>query len=540
MSSGPPRLQAPTENGRILAVPSLSRIEPVLQANRRLFQHGTVAIAGRSLADLRVQARAEAVAAARAYLREAGQVVPDHGTEYFLLGGHQPELFHPGVWLKNFALAGLAEKLHGTALNLVVDNDIAKSTVLRLPARSIAADMGVLDAERDRPWLLRLPIDVWNGDAPYEERHVRDEALFATLVERAEGWTRDWGFTPLLPKFWSEARKQAGRTTLLGERLAATRRAFEHAWGCRNLEAPISQLCRGEAFAWLAGDILCNLPRFHDVFNRAICAYRKQHGIRSRNHPMPELACEDHWLEAPFWTWQAGNVRRRRLFVQSRGSTLHLRAGADILATLDSTSPVTLVKEFNDLQAVDQGKIRIRTRALTTTLLARLLIADVFMHGLGGGLYDAITDEVIRGYYGMMPPSFLVVTGTLRLPFAEANPDFHRSCNVERRLRELRHNPQAHAAAAAIGDLVEEKEGWIARAPSSRADRRERAHALRQVNRKLAGYLDEPRKRLEEELARCQRERLTQRILGRRDFAFCLYPETELRSFISRLRLGER
>ena len=51
-----------------------------------------------------------------------------------IVTGHQPELFHPGVWVKNFALQGLARADGATALNLVVDYDTVKATVLRVPA----------------------------------------------------------------------------------------------------------------------------------------------------------------------------------------------------------------------------------------------------------------------------------------------------------------------------------------------------------------------------------------------------------------------
>ena len=40
-----------------------------------------------------------------------------------VMGGHQPDLFHPGVWLKNFVLYAYAQTVGGTAINLVVDTD---------------------------------------------------------------------------------------------------------------------------------------------------------------------------------------------------------------------------------------------------------------------------------------------------------------------------------------------------------------------------------------------------------------------------------
>ena len=49
--------------------------------------------------------------------------MPDASADSLLLAGHQPELFHPGVWVKNFALNGLARRHGATPLNLVVDND---------------------------------------------------------------------------------------------------------------------------------------------------------------------------------------------------------------------------------------------------------------------------------------------------------------------------------------------------------------------------------------------------------------------------------
>ncbi len=50
-----------------------------------------------------------------------------------IVTGHQPELFHPGVWIKNFAIASIARQTGGAALNLIVDNDIPKSSSIAVP-----------------------------------------------------------------------------------------------------------------------------------------------------------------------------------------------------------------------------------------------------------------------------------------------------------------------------------------------------------------------------------------------------------------------
>ena len=115
----------------------------------------------------------------------------------------------------------------------------------------------------------------------------------------------------MLADFWTLVRREARRTPLLGECFAAARRTYERRWGCHNLELPVSVLCRTEPFAWFAAHLLAELPRFHAVYNDSVHAYRRRHGIRSRNHPVPDLAAEDDWLEAPFWGWRAGAAAAR-------------------------------------------------------------------------------------------------------------------------------------------------------------------------------------------------------------------------------------
>src|SRR5205814_617544 len=57
-------------------------------------------------------------------------------TRPFILSGHQPTLFHPGVWLKNFLLSAIREQVDGAAVNLVIDNDESNSPGIFVPSGS--------------------------------------------------------------------------------------------------------------------------------------------------------------------------------------------------------------------------------------------------------------------------------------------------------------------------------------------------------------------------------------------------------------------
>ena len=65
-----------------------------------------------------------------------------------------------------------------------------------------------------------------------------------------------------------------------------------------------------------------------------------------------------------------------------------------------------------------QNQLRLSPRALTLTLFLRLLVVDQFVHGIGGGQYDQVTDRIIADHFKLPPPKFSVATGTMYLPQA--------------------------------------------------------------------------------------------------------------------------
>ena len=60
--------------------------------------------------------------------------------------------------------------------------------------------------------------------------------------------------------------------------------------------------------------------------------------------------------------------------------------------------------------------IKLRSRALTTTLMARLILGDLFLHGIGGAKYDELTDQLFRRFFDIEPPGFMILSATMHLP----------------------------------------------------------------------------------------------------------------------------
>jgi hypothetical protein len=287
---------------------------------------------------------------------------------------------------------------------------------------------------------------------------------------------------------------------LIGEQFAAVRRRCEWEWGCTNLELPVSRLSGTGAFARFAGHILADLPRFREAYNAAIRAYRQANGIRSTNHPAPELAEG----EAPFWVRNGTDGRRAR--------------------ATPSSDPR-----------------RLRPRALTLTLFARVCLGDFFVHGIGGGKYDEVTDAIIRDYFGIDPPAYQVLSATLHLPlptFPSGPEDAERAA---RHLRDLTWNPQRYlppgvASRPAVRQLVEEKTAIAAAEPpySDHEARREWFRNLRGLTERLRRFVADQIADAEAALDQARAEARANAVLRRRDYAWVLYPEQTLRPFLQR------
>ena len=528
----PGRIRAPRAHGAVESAPPLAQLGAAVASNRLLFDRPKPKILGRDWRDLRREAGEAAIQAAVAYHAQAGQPVDLPSSRSIVMAGHQPELFHPGVWVKNFALQGLARATGAIALNLVVDNDAVKASTLRLPALSV--DRGNL-----YPHIVRLPFDQRAIETPYEEYAVHDEELFASLALRAESYTSAWGYVPFLKSFWQEVIRQGERTKLLGERFAAARRHFERAWGCLNLEIPVSHLNRTAPFAWFVCHILDRLPDFRTHYNQSVEAYRSQYGIRSRSHPVPNLVSEGDWLETPFWSWESGQTRRSRLFARLTAEQIELRSGSTAWPALPrdhGAAGSATVRAYQDLTT--RG-LQIRSRALVNTLYCRLFLGDYFLHGIGGGKYDEVTDALAKAFYGVEPPAYGVLTATLLLPLSHWPSTAESTKRAARHLRDLEFNPDRYLDEATKRQeptkrLLERKHALVREDPVLAAAKKDRFHALRAVNAQLAELLQNDRAEQESLLATSREEVAANALLDSRDYSFCLYPEEMLRGFLTR------
>jgi len=521
------RLRAPREHGATLLDPPLAEVAALLARNRDRRGQYVGDIQGRSLAELCASARTELLHAAHSHTSQYRNATLPTTAGPVLLAGHQPELFHPGVWFKNFALGRLAREHGGIGVNLVIDSDTLKQAALRVPGGSV-----------ESPVVESVPFDRPTEEIPFEERAIVDRELLASFGQRAAKVLAPLVPDPLLREFWPLVTKRAAATTNLGECLAQSRHVMEGQWGLETLELPQSQVCHLSAFHWFTAHVLAHLPRFSREYNDAVRAYRHANHVRSANHPVPDLATDGEWLEAPFWLWTHESPRRRRLFARVHGPRIELTDRRQVQIELPLSEDGHGAAAVEVLADLPRRGIKLRSRALLTTLFARLVLSDVFLHGIGGAKYDQLTDLLFERFFGLVPPEFMVLSATLHLPLAGQRVSEGEVPEIDRQLWELRHHPERFlrteglppSAAKEAQQWLSSKAQWLADDAPDRA--RERCQNIRRANESLQPWLETTRQSLLAERERLAKALKAQAVLTSREYGFCLYPQRTLRDFL--------
>lgn len=514
------RLRAPKDNGGQLIEPPLSTVAALVERNRATATEADYDLQGRSLAELSAQARRELVSAALTYTRRYRDVPNYDGaaSERVFLAGHQPQLFHPGVWFKNFVLSKLAREHAAVAVNLAIDSDTIKTASIRTPGGTV-----------DEPHVESLPLDRPSAEIPYEERAIVDDHCLHSFGERVAKVIGSLVADPLVREFWPKVIERSRHVRNLGEVIAQARHQQEGAWGGTTLELPQSHVCSLPAFHWFAAHLLANLPRLWEAYNRSVADYRRANRIRSTAHPVPDLSLDDGWLEAPFWIWSADNMRRRRLFVRCVGDALVLSDRQSIERRLSLSADGDASRGAEQLAQLAAEGVRLRTRALITTLFARVFLGDLFLHGIGGAKYDQVTDAIIERFFGIAPPQYMTLTATLRLPIERRVVTVADARSVDAQLRELKYHPERYLGASADGaaEIVATKQRWIETVPTIETAR-ERARAIESANLALQPWVAQRTAALINEREPLTKALRDEQLLGSREYAFCLYPADDL------------
>ena len=426
------KIRAPKQHNQFLIDPPLADAANLIQANQQALQNSApLMIGGLPLLELRQAARTRLIDQAYDYSSRYLPIEkPVHPTLIFL-SGHQPKLFHPGVWFKNILLHRLAAAHHATSINLIIDNDLCGEPFIKVPTGSI-----------ESPVIEQIAFDTSQANLPFEEAEVQSPELFTSFAQRVTQALLHDVEGNQITSYWEKVNGTDSNN--IGLKFSQARHITEAQQGITNLEVPLSSICDTPEFIRFCCHLICESQTLSEIYNRSLLEYRKTHKIRSQSHPVPTLEHTESSIELPLWIWSQGQPTRRRLFCIKQNQVITLLdEDGNQFGKLDFSNGFDdAIKQFHDLSS--EG-IRIRPRALMTTMYCRLILSDLFLHGIGGGKYDQLTDHIAKQFLGFPLPAFLMATATVKLFPNQSEQPRQTLETIEADLRDIKFSPDKYA-----------------------------------------------------------------------------------------------
>lgn len=440
--------------------------------------------------------------------------------------GHQPELFHPGVWAKNFVAGGMASSLGTTSFHVVIDTDSPKEMGIRLPDLQLTEQ-----ARRARLCLFAnsKPGTPWAQIAA-------DPVSLPAFSHQIEAWVGQADFLPLA-KDWLRIFEQKIGLQPVGPTWTAfhhARSRVEEDWGLRQPFLPMSRVAGFPSFLELVRRFLMDARRARMAYNQALDNFRSFHQLETPGRPVPFLEeREDGWGEAPLWLILNGSESRGRLWVKEEQGAFYLTTdpqGCHLL-TLKGDLETGLAR------LVESG-VRLWPRALFTTLYLRAFVFDWFVHGIGGALYDQVSEDWALRWLKLTPGPLVAASLTLRLPLYPARSGTGKMREAEQFQRHQYWNPdrllESHEKKR-HRLLLDELRALRDDSPKPGIAAKNRFHRIRRLLEALRGFTQG---RLEESLTEVGRLRhfsQEEQLVNNREYAYLLHPVESLRKHLQPL-----
>src|SRR3990167_4469758 len=450
--------------------------------------------------------------------------------------GHEPILYHPGIWIKNHLAHYLVKIVGGISVNMIVDNDACNMGFMYVPILSeISTSVGKVAFVKNKDHVAyeEIVFDDFEPILQFKEEVIdllsknayREDVK--TIVEDIQGMFEQ--FTNRIGEYY-----QQGCSDMVGL-LTAARKSLEEDFGIENPEVPVSWMCDTDGFYHFLLHILYEAERFAKIYNEKLAEYRSIHKTRSKANPLPDLRIVGNFIELPFWVWKAEG-QRAKCYMVNEGEDIKITDGVDILVILKKSEGA--MENLSRLKVLMEAGIKIRPRAITTTMFSRLFFSDVFIHGIGGAKYDTITDEIIKEFFGIDPPGFVTISATLYLPLDTYDSDARELYDLQRSIDDMRYNPERYASKETQKEpefinRVREKQRLLKMMTVGNADeKRQYFRRIKELNKLMLSQVHTELQKKQREINAIREKLAYNEVVRFREFPICLYPTKILKDYL--------
>ncbi len=299
------------------------------------------------------------------------------------MSGHQPIVFHNGILAKLIALDEAAKRTNAQAVWIVPDQDVVDPGAIRVPIGSGAT----LQAQTIE--LLPSEALTWGASAGSIGSVPIAEPEHESLKALAQ-WLDQYAAIGSLAQ-------QFGYATI------------EYACDRLGIDTPrllfASELFQAQPIAAIIDTMRQDPALCAQSYNKAV-AEHPDAGVRA-------LVIEDDRIELPMWGCRPNQAR----------------------VGIDSTN----INDFARSELMPKGVLM--------SAIARAHLADLFIHGLGGWVYDRIGEDWFADWLGIELAPMAMVSATHRLDLGFSPDETLEVADARWQLHHARHTP------AMIGDM---------------------------------------------------------------------------------------
>ncbi|MGM0531505.1 MAG: hypothetical protein ACQER7_09145, partial [Bacteroidota bacterium] len=474
-------------------------INKVIEHNRRIQDH--------------LFAHNEELNIIRDELLEASDLHKERGNMPVIATGHQPTIYYPGLLFKNFFTGDAAKQTRGRAINFVVDSD--------------KADFRVPVPYRQQGELQKMQTELKNREneiyAAFHPTHGQIRNFSDKIGKALDSLSNDSireAFEQYRKAFFDTFEKHRDFT----ETVTDLRNRFDESLGFSIRDVKVSHIARSKGYYRYILYLIKHLGHFTDVYN-----YGVKQCKRKDYQPVKFLYHQAGWYELPFWLCQ--NSKRYSVYLKRNDEVIHFyseEADTNISVNIHDRSEEEIIHALRD-------SLTLYPKATTLTLMIRLFLCDVFVHGTGAIEYEKVNNTILHEFFSLdFKVFFYGVTGDIWLPL-QGHEGVHDGLEKEYKrkknwLEEAERDPEKYIPKVLAEQYKAEKK-QLARQMQQIDDagkRRELHQQLMKKDEEMKQYLKPEMEKVRETLARYDKLLSRRDVYFERKYPYFIFPEEYL------------
>jgi len=520
-------LSIPKKKGKVFISPEPSKWLPFLTENKLIAANITD----------RLKSRYELLRIARDYTQTVMDWVNiGNVSQNIIATGHQATWHHSGIWAKNLATCKFAQAVDGNSLHIVLDHDIC-DTALVLPRCS-----------PDGNWHTeRFEIESEQKSVPLEFRRPPSKNCIKAFVDSVTTAPPEQFCYDIWPEYLAYGFDKIPHFYSIAELITYFQSMLNFGLGLNMIYLPVSKLSESDAFIDFAISIMLDAYQFAKIYNKAVirqlCASRSN---RRNTVPCLRLDRINRGIELPFWL-QSPNSKRTSLCVAlEKNNRIRIGSDTNVLDELDTSCRIGKVDQLRNM--LRRSGYCLRPKAVSLTAFIRLYLADWFVHGIGGSVYEPVTDYIIENYFGIRPLKYGIATCTQTLFSLDSVASFtEKISQLRHEFHNMKHNPERYMDESVqkqepVVSLLRAKKEKIAQAKNRSAPTSKRKAAwksLLQINRRLSEYTENAAIEIEKKISESEKNRISHEVCNCREYFFGLFSENKLRRLTESITFTE-